>query len=305
MNGSCEGRVTNRGIEEHFLAADIRSMMVAEKIQSKSAGTATLDVLRRNNVVSTGQGRPMMFAHGYGCDQSVWADVKAAFPERRTIVFDHVGSGQSDLSAFNRFKYRKLDGYADDLVEICTALGLENITLVGHSVSGMIAALATIKRPDLFSELVMVAPSPCYTTVGEFTGGFTFADLESLLELLDSNQLGWAASMGPVIMGNPRRPELGAKLTQSFCSVDPEVARHFARTTFYSNNLADLPKISVPALIMQCADDPIAPPSVGRYMRRVMPSSTLAMMKATGHCPHMSAPYETVAVLQDFLSRRV
>ena len=246
----------------------------------------------------------MVFAHGYGCDQSVWAEVQAAFPDRRTILFDHVGSGNSDLSAFNRYKYRKLDGYADDLIEICTVMGLREVRLVGQSVSSMIAALATIKRPDLFAELVMVAPSPCYTTVGDFVGGFTHGDLESLLELLDSNQLGWAASMGPVVMGNPQCPELGMKLTQSFCSVDPEVARHFARTTFYSNNLADLPKITVPSLIMQCADDPIAPLRVGHYMHRTVPGSTLALMKATGHCPHMSAPSETIAVIQDFLSCR-
>jgi sigma-B regulation protein RsbQ len=246
-----------------------------------------------------------VFAHGYGCDQSVWATVQAAFPDRRTIVFDHVGSGNSDLRAFNRFKYRKLDGYADDLVEICTALDLKDVTLVGHSVSSMIAALATIRRPDIFSELVMVAPSPCYTSVGDYVGGFTHDDIESLLELLDSNQLGWAASMGPLIMGNPQCPELGAKLTQSFCSVNPEVARHFARTTFYSNNLADLPKIPVPTLIMQCTDDPIAPLNVGHYMHREIPGSTLALMKATGHCPHMSAPSETVSVMQKFLSRQV
>jgi sigma-B regulation protein RsbQ len=279
--------------------------MYAEAGVSGASYDPNLDVVSRNNVVSTGQGRPMLFAHGYGCDQSVWSEVKAAFPGRRTIVFDHVGSGNSDISAFNRFKYRKLDGYADDLLEICTALDLREITLVGHSVSAMIGALATIKRPDLFSELVMVAPSPCYTTVGDFVGGFTRADLESLLELLDSNQLGWAESMGPIIMGNPQCPELGATLTQSFCSVDPEVARHFAQTTFYANNLADLPRIPVRTLIMQCAEDPIAPLSVGHYMHRVMQDSTLALMKATGHCPHMSAPRETTTIIQDFLARRV
>ncbi len=256
----------------------------------------------RNNVTIRGEGEPMMFAHGYGCDQTVWDRVASAFSGRRTVLFDHVGSGQSDLAAFSRYKYRHLKGYVDDLIEICVASGLRSVTLVGHSVSASIAALATIERPDLFSSLVMVAPSPCYVTVGDYVGGFRAEDIESLLELLDSNQMGWASSMGPVIMGNPHCPELGQKLANSFCSIDAEVARHFARVTFYANNLADLPKISVPTLIMQCAEDPIAPLSVGHYMHRVIPNSKLALMKATGHCPHMSAPAETVEMIQRFLA---
>ncbi|MGI4758557.1 MAG: alpha/beta fold hydrolase [Janthinobacterium lividum] len=259
-------------------------------------------VALRNNVTSSGQGKPMMFAHGYGCDQTVWNGIVPAFADRRTILFDHVGSGRSDLSSFSRYKYRHLKGYVNDLIEICSALELREVTLVGHSVSASIAALATIERPDLFSSLVMVAPSPCYVSVDDYVGGFRKEDIESLLELLDSNQFGWASSMGPLIMGNPNCPELGQRLANSFCSIDPEAARHFARTTFYANNLEDLPKISVPTLIMQCAEDPIAPSSVGHYMHGVIAHSTLSLMKATGHCPHMSAPAETVSIIKNFLA---
>lgn len=274
------------------------------RVQSEIATgeSAALKVALRNNVTSSGQGKPMMFAHGYGCDQTVWDGIVPAFANRRTILFDHVGSGRSELSSFSRYKYRHLKGYVDDLIEICLALELREITLVGHSVSASIAALATIERPDLFSSLVMVAPSPCYVSVGDYVGGFRTEDIEALLALLDSNQLGWASSMGPVIMGNPNYPELGQRLAKSFCSIDPDVARHFARTTFYANNLEDLPKISVPTLIMQCAEDPIAPLSVGHYMHGVIAHSTLSLMNATGHCPHMSAPAETVDVIRSFLT---
>ncbi|MGI4828045.1 MAG: alpha/beta fold hydrolase [Janthinobacterium lividum] len=208
----------------------------------------------RNNARIIGVGVPILFAHGFGCDQSVWRHVAPAFSDHQVILLDHVGSGGSDLSAYNRFKYGKLNGYATDIIELCEELNVTDTTLVGHSVSGSIAMLAGIRRPDLFRGVVMVAPSPCYINSGEYVGGFTQEDIEGLLHLLDANHLGLSASMAPVIMGNPDRPELAEELEGNFCRTDPEIARHFARVTFLSNNLEDLPRLSVPSLILQCSE---------------------------------------------------
>ena len=265
---------------------------------------ALTSVLSRNNVNQTGEGAPLVFAHGYGCDQGVWRHVAKAFPDHRVILFDHVGSGRSDLSAYSRFKYRTLQGYAQDLVELCEELQLEGVTLVGHSVSAVIGALAVLERPKLFSGLVMVAPSPCYVNHADYVGGFTHEDIAGLLDLLDANHLGWSAAMAPLIMGNPDRPELTAELKGNFCRTDPEIARHFARATFLSNNLPDLAKLPVPSITLQCADDAIAPLSVGEYMNRIMTGNELCMMKATGHCPHLSAPEETIEAIRYFMARQ-
>ena len=259
-------------------------------------------VTARNNVIDNGQGETLLFAHGYGCDQQVWRHVAPAFSGYQTVLFDHVGAGGSDLTAFNPYKYRSLEGYASDVLALCDELQLQNVTLIGHSVSAVIGMIAVLKRPNLFSRLVMVAPSPCYVNQEDYVGGFTLPDIEGLLELLDNNHLGWSAAMAPVIMGNAQRPELTEELAGSFCRMDPTIARHFARVTFLSNNLQDLPKVSIPTLILQCADDAIAPSSVGRYMRDVMPTSRLVMMKASGHCPHLSAPEETIAEIKSFLN---
>lgn len=266
-------------------------------ISTVAIGTA----VSRNNVKETGEGAPLIFAHGYGCDQSVWRHVAKAFPERRVILFDHVGAGKSDLTAYNRFKYRHLRGYAQDIVELCEQLGLKDVTLVGHSVSAVIGALAVLERPEFFSGLVMVAPSPCYINHDDYVGGFTRKDIDGLLDLLDTNHLGWSAAMAPVIMGNPERPELTAELEGNFCRTDPEIARHFARATFLSNNLPDLAKLPVRSITLQCADDAIAPLSVGDRMNRIMKGNELLLMRARGHCPHLSAPEETIEAIRRFL----
>jgi sigma-B regulation protein RsbQ len=261
-------------------------------------------VLTRNNVVVKGDGdRVMLFAHGYGCDQAMWRFVAPAFEDtHKIILFDHVGAGKSDLAAYDKKKYSTLEGYADDILEICAHTEARNVVVVGHSVSAMIAALATIKEPSFFSALVMVCPSPRYINDGDYVGGFSASDIEDLLGALESNYLGWAGQMAPAIMGNPDRPELGAELANSFCQTDPDIARHFARVTFTSDNRADLPRISVPSLILQCSSDIIAPLSVGEYVRRNTPNSALVVMNATGHCPHLSAPEETVAAIRQFLN---
>lgn len=248
------------------------------------------------------EGRAIVFAHGFGCDQAMWRYVVPAFESRyRLVLFDHVGAGGSDLSAYDPQRYSSLDGYADDLLEICAALELRDAVFVGHSVSSMIGLLAAIREPDRFAKLVLVGPSPCYVDEGGYVGGFTRADIDELLDALDSNYLGWSRAMAPTIMGNPDRPELGEELTNSFCTTDPEIARQFARVTFLSDNRADLPLVPVPSLVLQCSDDPIAPQTVGEYVHREIPDSRFVQLAATGHCPNLSAPAETVAAIEAFL----
>ncbi|MFL5349345.1 MAG: alpha/beta fold hydrolase [Hyalangium sp.] len=244
----------------------------------------------------------MIFAHGYGCDQNMWRFITPAFEkDYRIVLFDHVGAGQSDISAYNRNKYSSLSGYANDVLEICRELSLTNAILVGHSVSAMIAVLAAIAEPERFEKLVLIGPSPCYVNEGDYVGGFNRGDIDGLLDSLESNYLGWSSTMAPVIMGNPERPELGQELTNSFCRTDPEIAKHFARVTFLSDNRADLPKLKTPSLLLQCSQDLIAPDIVGEYLHQHLAGSTLRKLEATGHCPHLSAPEETIAAMKAFL----
>jgi sigma-B regulation protein RsbQ len=262
-----------------------------------------MDVLRRNNVKVNGSGhQAMVFAHGFGCDQNMWRYVAPAFQDRfRTILFDHVGAGASDLTAYSFEKYSTLDGYAQDIIEIARALNLRDAVFVGHSVSALIGLLAAEKAPELFSAMVLVGPSPCYINDGDYVGGFSREQIDELLEFLDSNHLGWSTTMAPVIMGNPERAELGEELANSFCRTDPEIAKHFARTTFLTDCRDILPKVRVPTLILQCSQDVIAPQAVGEYMHRQMPNSSLVVMRATGHCPNLSAPDETIAAIEAFV----
>jgi sigma-B regulation protein RsbQ len=264
-----------------------------------------MSVRRRNNVKVFGQGtQPMIFAHGFGCDQNMWRLITPAFEGAYQIVlFDHVGAGGSDLSAYHRVKYATLDGYTDDLLEICAAENLTDAIFVGHSVSAMIGVLAAIREPDRFARLVLIGPSPRYINDEAYIGGFERTDIEGLLEFLDSNHMGWSSTMAPVIMGNPDRPELAAELTSSFCRTDPDIARHFARVTFLSDNRDDLPRVTTPALLLQCSDDAIAPTAVGEYVHAHMPSSRLTQLRATGHCPNLSAPEETIAVMKAYLQQ--
>jgi sigma-B regulation protein RsbQ len=261
-------------------------------------------ILARNNVKISGRegGQAMIFAHGFGCDHNMWRFVAPAFEdEYRIILFDHVGAGQSDPSAWNPGKYESLQGYANDLLEICRELGLTQSIFVGHSVSSMIGILAAAQEPDRFEKLVLVGPSPRYIDDGDYVGGFTREDIDGLLESLDSNYLGWSSAMAPVIMGNPDRPALGEELTNSFCRTNPEIAKHFARATFLSDNRADLPKVSARTLVLQCSDDAIAPQCVGEYVHQQILGSEMVLLKATGHCPNLSAPEETIAAIKDFL----
>jgi sigma-B regulation protein RsbQ len=247
-------------------------------------------------------GQPMLFAHGFGCDQNMWRHLTPPFEDDyHVIVFDYVGAGDSDLSAYDPERYSSLDGYAADVLEICRELELYDVIFVGHSVSAMIGALAAIADPDRFAKLVMVSPSPRYINDERYVGGFSRDDIVELLDSLESNYLGWSSAMAPVIMGNPDRPELAAELTASFCRTDPAIARQFAQVTFLSDNRADLARVKTPALVLQCDDDVIAPIAVGDFVRDAMPNSSLVTLKVAGHCPHLSAPDQTIAAILDFL----
>jgi sigma-B regulation protein RsbQ len=244
----------------------------------------------------------MMFAHGFGCDQEMWRFVLPEFEgDHRTVLFDYVGSGNSDLAAYDRAKYNSLRGYAADVVEIGRALDLSDAVFVGHSVSAMIGVLAAQEAPELFGALVMIGPSPRYVDDDDYVGGFSRTDVAGMLDALDANHLGWSTEMAPVIMGTPDQPEMVEELTNSFCRTDPDIVRHFARVTFLSDNRADLASVAVPTLVLQCRQDVIAPEVVGRYVHEHIPGSVFTQLEATGHCPHLSAPEETAAAIRAFL----
>ncbi|MCS0637534.1 alpha/beta hydrolase [Streptomyces sp. LP05-1] len=264
-----------------------------------------MDIRRRNNVTVTGnpQGRAVVLAHGFGCDQNMWRlTVPALAEDHRVVLFDYVGSGASDLSAFREDRYASLEGYARDVVEVCEALDLRDAVFVGHSVSAMVGVLAAAAAPERIGALVMVAPSPRYIDDEDYRGGFSAEDIDELLDSLESNYLGWSAAMAPMIMGNPERPELGDELTRSFCATDPDMARVFARTTFLSDSRDDLRTVAVPTLVLECAQDLIAPREVGAFVHRAIPGSELVTLDATGHCPQLSAPEATNAAITGFLA---
>lgn len=262
-----------------------------------------MSIVRRNNVSLQGQGKqPILFSHGYGCDQHMWRLLTPAFEENYKIVlYDLMGFGQSDLRAYSTVEYANLEKYAEDVIEICKALQLKDVIFVGHSVSAMIGVLACNRSPELFSRLVLIGPSPRYINDGAYFGGFEREDITELLASVEGNYLGWSRQIAPVIMGNEDRPELGEELKESFCRMHPEVAVKFAQVTFLSDNRKDLLKVQVPSLILQCSEDVIAPEAVGKYVHQHIPNSKYVQLDATGHCPHLSAPEETISVIMSFL----
>ena len=262
-----------------------------------------MNALRRNNVRIAGGGpRTLLFAHGFGCDQRMWRHVAPAFADtHRVVTFDHVGACTTERSHYVAAKYGTLHGYAADVLEIVRALGDGPVTLVGHSVSATIGLLAAISHPEHFDALVLVAPAPGYVADGDFPGAFDRATLDGVLDAIDADFAGWATAMAPVIMGNPDRPELAGELRDSFLRTDPEIARHFARVTFGSDHRDAVARLRVPSLLLQCRDDPVAPEAVGRWMHARMPRDTMVVLAATGHCPHVSAPDETVAAIRAFV----
>lgn len=264
------------------------------------------DILTRNNVHVSGSGtQPVVFVHGFGCDQNMWRYITPAFEkDYKIVLFDYVGAGKSDSEAYHFDRYGTLNGYADDILEVCEALQLQDIILAAHSVSAMSGMLAVLHRPELFSRLIMVCPSPCYINdpADQYVGGFEKHELLELLDLMEKNYIGWANFLAPVIMKNEDRSELTEELLESFCATDPVIARHFAAVTFLSDNRAQLPNLRIPTLIIQCNDDVIAPMEVGVYMHEKIPDNQLAVIDAIGHCPHMSHPEETIKCMVAFLA---
>jgi sigma-B regulation protein RsbQ len=264
-----------------------------------------MNLHKRNNIQVQGKGKAtLVFAHGFGCDQNMWRFLAPRYAQTcQVITFDLVGSGQSDLSAYDPAKYDSLNGYASDVIELIAETADRPVIFVGHSVSAMIGLLAGVRAPDMFAAHIMIGPSPCYINDADgYVGGFERSDIDSLLDTLDSNYLGWASSMAPAIMGAPEQPELAVELTNSFCRTDPEIATHFARVTFLSDHRADLPKLRQPALILQCSEDLIAPVAVGEYMKSQMPGSRLKVIRNVGHCPHLSSPGATLDAIESFLA---
>ncbi|WP_460675913.1 alpha/beta fold hydrolase [Hymenobacter coalescens] len=241
--------------------------------------------------------------NGFGCDQTIWRYILPALAQQyRLVLFDHLGAGLSDTSAYDPVKYQSLEAYAQDVLAICAHLNLEDVTLVGHSVGATIGTLAAIREPARFQRLLLLCPSPCYTNEADYYGGFERQDLEDMLAFMEKDFVGWADSFAPFIMGNPERPALAAELIHSFCQNDPDIAKQFARVTFLSDNRPDMARLRTPCLLVQCAEDIIAPPEVGDYLHEVIPASTLVTLPVSGHCPHISAPRETLAAMEAYLA---
>ncbi len=262
-----------------------------------------VNIVQRNHVKVTGSGPvTLLFAHGFGCDQHTWRAVLPAFESRyQIVVFDYVGAGQSDLSAYDEQRYSTLEGYAQDVVDICKALHLTEVIFIGHSVSSMIGLLAAVQHPSLFRKIVFIGPSPRYINDEAYYGGMELPDLEALLEVMESNYLGWSKNIAPAIMGNPDRPHLGEKLAESFCQTDPEIAKKFARVTFLSDNRKDLPQLRIPSLTIQCDDDILASPTVAEYIREHTPGNEMILLNSGGHCPHLSDPQGVIQAIQNFI----
>ena len=261
------------------------------------------EVRSRYNVNISGEGQQtILFAHGFGCDQNMWRFIAPAFEkEYKVVLFDYVGCGKSDISAYNTERYGTLHGYSQDILDICESYDLRNVILVGHSVSSLIAILASIRNPEYFEKLILVCPSPCFVNDGDYKGGFSEQDLRGLLEAMERNFLGWAAYLAPVVMKNPDMPELTKELEETFCANDPVIARKFAELTFFCDNRSDLGKVGLPTLVLQCSEDDLAPIHVGKYVSEQIENSTFKLMRATGHCPHMSHPEETIALINQYL----
>ena len=261
------------------------------------------NIIVRNNVTILGQGdQPLIFAHGFGCDQNMWRFITPAFMDKyKIILFDYVGSGNSDINAYSSEKYQSLQGYVQDLLDIIETLSLQNSIFVGHSISAMIGLLASIQHPDYFKKLIMIGPSPCYLNDDGYRGGFERSDIAELLDMMEMNFTGWASYMAPIAMSNPEQPALTQELKQTFIAADPIIAKEFAEVTFLSDHRSELPKVSVPSLIIQCSEDSIVPISVGDYLHQHLKNSTLQLMEAKGHYPHISHPNETIQCIADFL----
>lgn len=266
------------------------------------------NILLRNNVRLTGKGtKTIIFAPGFGCDQTVWSAVSQKFEgDYQVVLFDYVGSGNTDINFYDSNRYSTLEGYAQDILEICATLQLTDAIFVGHSVSCMIGMLASFRHPEYFSHLIMVGPSPCYLNEPpQYTGGFQESELFGLIELMEKNYIGWANIFAATVTNNPSRPQVKQELETRFCSTDPITALNFAKATFFADNRKDLENVIHPTLIVQCSDDIIAPETVTQYTHQHIPNSVLKQLNAIGHCPHMSHPEELSNTIRQYLEEQL
>ncbi|MGI4884032.1 MAG: alpha/beta fold hydrolase [Janthinobacterium lividum] len=259
-------------------------------------------VLARNAVQVLGHGKPpLLLCNGFSCSQTVWHHFVAALGvHHQVILFDHVGSGASDPDAYDPLKYGTLAGYAQDVVEICQALELRGAVIMGHSVGATIALLAAAQAPEHFAKAVLLAPSPCYLNRPGYYGGFERTDLDDILALLDTDT--WGQSFAHLLTGPANPDSVAEELAEQFCASNSAAARRFARVAFLSDHRADVPRLRLPTLVLQCTHDMVVPPAVGAYLLQHLPDARLMTLRATGHCPHLSAPVETLAALLPFLT---
>lgn len=270
-------------------------------IQNKSRES----VIQRNNITVHGNGdKVLVLAHGFGCDQRMWRYVLPTLSERyKVVLFDYVGSGNSDPSSFSVDRYSSLNGYAKDVVDVFEALELENVAFVGHSVSSIIGLIALLEAPNTIAELVMVCPSPYFLNdLPDYEGGFEQSDLQELMSLMDKNYIGWAHYLAPLVMGVNSSEALVEELSGSFCSTDPVIAKTFANATFFSDHRNLLPQCTARTLILQSASDSLASVRVGKYMHQHVPNSELEIIQAEGHCLHMTDPAVTASSIANFVN---
>jgi sigma-B regulation protein RsbQ len=273
------------------------------KLTAGSTFLGVTDVLQRNNVHIIGQGpRTLLLCNGFGYNQRLWDHLAPALAAQyRVVLFDHVGSGESDRQAYDVQKYNRLDGYAQDVVEICQALHLRDAVLIGHSVGAIIALLAACAAPEHFGQVVLLTPSPCYINEPGYYGGFERENLQQVLDSMQTDYRSWAYQFADLLMGDANSPVLSEELGQFFGEADINVAQQFARVTFFSDNRADVPRLHLRTLVVLCHEDVIAPTEVGEYLVSHLPNAQLVTLRATGHCPQLSAPLETLAAIQDFV----
>lgn len=251
------------------------------------------EVLKRHaaKIMGASDASVVIFGHGYGTDQTTWSQIADRFVDtHRVVLFDYVGSGASDISAYDPQKYDSLHGHAADLIELIDAVGASQVVFVGHSVSGMIGSLAAIARPELFQKIVMLGPSPRYVNDDDYLGGFTFEDVLGLLDAIEVNQPAWAATLAPAVTARPDRPEIIEIVRQHFEHTPKSVAKHFARVVFLSDMRHRLPEIAVPCVVLQSQGDIICPPHIGKYLTDRIPGSQLVELTTSGHFVHLTEP---------------
>ena len=263
--------------------------------------------LRRSNVRVLGDpdaARTLVFAHGFGSNQASWRFVVDALArDHRVVLLDLIGHGGSDPGAFSRVRHGALDGFADDLIEVADALALRGAVAVAHSASGVIAALAATKRPELFERIVMISTSPRYVDEPGYVGGFDQAGVDAVLRAMAADFDGWLRGLAPNAMSAPDQPLLATEFAQSIAAMNPATALVVMRSILTMDHRRTLAQLAAPVLLLQPSDDVFVPAEVGAYLARTMRQCTLRTIDAPGHFPHMTTPNVVIDAIRDFLAR--